>query len=113
MCKQLIGDFAIVKCESYGNYCEIESLEFNAKLKLKLCCREGGNSSEVLVQTEGDKTIGILCMNDSAKSIIVPHLKQDWNDTLYECRVSKVDTNASINERLKATVWINKNNCVQ
>lgn len=112
MCKQLIGDFAIVKCESYGNYCEIESLEFNAKLKLKLCCREGGNSSEVLVQN-GEKTIGVLCMNDSVKSRIVDYLKQDWNDTLYECRVSKVDTNASINERLKATVWINKNNCVQ
>lgn len=112
MCKQLIGDFAIVKCESYGNYCEIESLEFNTKLKLKLCCREGGNSSEVQVQTEEEKTIGILCMNDSAKHIIVPHLKQNWNDTLYECRVSKVDTNASINERLKATVWINNNRVV-
>ena len=43
MCKQLIGDFAIVKCESYGNYCEIKSLEFNEKLKLKLCRREDCN----------------------------------------------------------------------
>lgn len=112
MCKILIGDFAIVKCESYGNYSEIVSLQFNADLNLKICCKEDCNSCEVLVQSN-NKTIGVLCMNDSAKNIVVPYIRQNWNNELYECRVSKVDTSASINERLKATVWINKNNCVQ
>lgn len=110
MTKLLIGDFAITKCDYYGNYNLIRFLKFNAELKLNLNPIVDYNSYEIIVQNDKNEAIGVLNMNDSAKNIIVPYLKQEWNSSLYECRISKVDTKASINERLKATVWIKKNN---
>lgn len=110
MTKLLIGDFAITKCDYYGNYDLILSLGLNAELKLNLNPIMDYNSYEILVQNnDGKTTIGVLSMSDSAKNMIVPYLKQDWNNSLYECRISKIDVNAGVNERLKATVWIKKN----
>ena len=99
MCKQLIGDFAIVKCDCYGEYNKIKDLNIGDDLILS-------KNLEVSIN-EGEKAFGTLKISDVDKKVIQPYLDAGWND-LYECKISQINSNVTINERLRATLWVKK-----
>lgn len=107
MSKQLIGDFPIVKCESYGEYKIINKLTLGKKLDLL-------NDLEVSLADDLEnpesskksrKILGVLKMSDADKKVVQPYLDAGWNN-LYECMISQINSNTTINERLRATLWV-------
>ena len=107
MCKQLIGDFAIVKCDCYGEYKIINKLTLGEKLDLlnDLEVSLANDLEDPESSKKSGKILGVLKMSDADKKVVQPYLDARRNN-LYECMISQINSNATINERLRATLWV-------
>lgn len=110
LCKDsFVGDYPIVNCQYYGNFQEIEELKFGSTFNLAIDEKE---KNIILVNTEvGNevKTIGELQVSDVDKDKLLLYLNQGWN-TIYICKLSQNCKDAKLNERLRVSIWIKKNN---
>lgn len=104
LCKDsFVGDYPIVNCQYYGNFQEIEELEFGSTFNLAI---DEKDKSTILVQSS-TSPIGELQVSDVDKNKLLPYLKQGWN-TIYICKLSQNCKDAKLNERLRVSIWVRK-----
>lgn len=106
LCKDsFIGDYPIVNCQYYGEFALIKNLGFNATFTLEI---DKQDNSTILVKST-TSTIGELQVSDVDKNKLLPCLKQGWNE-IYICKLNQNCKDAKLNERLRVSIWIKKNN---
>jgi hypothetical protein len=113
-CKEsYIGDYAVINCQYYGNYCECKGEEWDKNLKIGY----DKKSDAVLLIKGKEVIIGELQLSDSEKKIFKPYFNLDdelnknpYYSLLYTCRISQNDEKVKINDRLRVTVWVKKLN---
>lgn len=106
LCKDsFVGDYPIVNCQYYGNFQEIEELKFGSTFNLAI---DEKDKSTILVKSS-TSTIGELQVSDVDKNKLLPYLKQGWNE-IYICKLNQNCKDAKLNERLRVSIWVKKNN---
>ena len=90
LCKDsFIGDYPIVNCQYYGAFEKLDK-------------------SIIKVKKKGTP-IGELQLSDTDKNKLLPYLNQGWNE-IYICKLSQNCKDAKLNERLRVSIWVKKNN---
>lgn len=105
LCKDsFIGDYPIVNCQYYGAFEKFDSLTLGEEgLSLEI-----EDKSIIKVKKKGTP-IGELQLSDTDKNKLLPYLNQGWNE-IYICKLSQNCKDAKLNERLRVSIWVKKNN---
>lgn len=108
-----IGDFRVRNCSPYGEYKTIKSLDLGDELKIqydaseklivvlakKIVEKKGNDSNKCELDKEW-AAIGELEMPVHVRRVVVPLLQGNQNRELFECQVSQINKNQSINNQL-------------
>lgn len=105
--ESFIGDYAIYNCSCYGAYNTILTLEVGCRLHIKF-----DKESDAIIVVSYDNgceiIIGELKIPEIDKKVFIPYLKRNWGGILYDCVLSQKNKDASYDEMLRITIWINR-----